>query len=34
MCTAIGAYTESPGHGFNVLAPIVGQSTFKTWVTN
>lgn len=33
MCTAIGAYTKSPRHGFSVLAPLVGQPTFETWVT-
>lgn len=33
MCAAIGAYTKSPRHGFSVLAPLVGQPTFETWVT-
>jgi len=33
MCTAIGAYTQSPTHGFSVLAPLVGQPTFEAWVT-
>jgi hypothetical protein len=33
MCTAIGAYRQSPRHGFSVLAPLVGQPTFEMWVT-
>ena len=32
MCAAIGAYTKSPRHGFTILAPLVGQPTFETWV--
>ena len=33
MCTAIGAYVRSPRHGFRVLAPLVGQTTFEAWAT-
>jgi hypothetical protein len=33
MCTAIGAYTTSPRHGFGILAPIIGQRSFEAWVT-
>jgi hypothetical protein len=32
MSTTIGAYANWPEHGFDLLAPIVGQSSFEDWV--
>lgn len=33
MSTTIGAYANSPEHGFDLLAPIIGQTSFEDLVT-